>query len=73
MAVDDMSIEAGDQLSLIEKEYLSHMVNGLSSAEIAEELDLSSARVATVRKSLETKLGVTSAAALVRKGLLAGL
>lgn len=73
MAVDDMSMETDNQLSRLEKEYLSHMVNGLSSAAIAEELDLSFAGAAAVRKSLETKFGVTSAAALVSKGILAGL
>jgi DNA-binding CsgD family transcriptional regulator len=73
MPTGDMSVEAGDQLSELEKEYLSHMVNGTSPAAIAQELNLSSAMADAVRKSLEIKLAVTSSSALVRKGLLAGL
>lgn len=73
MPTRDMSVEAGYELSGLEREYLFRLVSGWSLASIIQELNLSSAAAADVRKSLETKLGVATTAGLVREGLLAGL
>lgn len=73
MLTRDMPLEAGNELSGLEKEYLCRVVNGWSLASIMHELNLSSAAAADVRKSLERKLGVATTAGLVREGLLAGL
>lgn len=73
MATEERLVDAEDQISPIEKEYLSRMISGFSPPAIAEELNISSEQAAGVLNSLKSKLKVTRTAALVRHGILAGL
>jgi DNA-binding CsgD family transcriptional regulator len=73
MPTEERLIETENQISPLEKECLNRLVSGLSPHAIAEELNISPAQAAGVLDSLKSKLGVTSTAALVRHGILAGL
>ena len=56
-----------------EREVLKLVAEGLSSAEIAKELDLSVKTVESHRSRIMTKLDVTNAAGLVREAIRLGL
>ncbi|WP_208633675.1 helix-turn-helix transcriptional regulator [Rhizorhabdus wittichii] len=51
-----------------EQEVLRHIVGGLSSREIASEMDLSPGTISGYRKTLYRKLGVSSRSAVVSRG-----
>jgi len=62
-----------DSLSARERQVLQLVVEGKSSAEIAERLQLSRKTVETYRSRLMTKLGVGDVPALVKFALLQGI
>ena len=64
---------AGDELSLREREVLVLIAQGMSSAEVAKQLNISPLTVKTHRQTMMSKLGTKKVAGLVRFAIKMGL